>query len=66
MVSFWNSERSLALIRSVGGGVHKTRFIHTELEMSLGIHKRISSGQVDTQAEVSSLEIQICASFANG
>ena len=46
-MSLWSYERRLALIRNVGNGVHKTRFIHNEVEMSLGIHESISCRQLD-------------------
>ena len=47
VMSLWSYERRLALIRNVGNGVHKTRFIHNEVEMSLGIHECISCRQMD-------------------
>lgn len=46
-MSLWSCERRLALTGNVGSGVRKTRFIHNEVEMSLGIQESISCRQMD-------------------
>lgn len=57
----WNSGRRLILSGIAGGGGHKSKFMHIKVEMSLGIGERMSNRQMDRWAEVSSLDIQICA-----